>query len=391
MEFINLINKTAERIPEQLINLRCSELPLCLYGNSKGAEYVYDKLSKYGIKFNKVLVGKEYYKENTVFRDIEVSTMDIYGEKVNSYNIFVGFDIEKYKDILKEIIKNTKVEKVFMFSAFSLNLSYEFRKKIYSNKKILVIDRYYEGLIKRNLDYKYLLDNLENFKYTYDLLEDKLSRDTFIAYLKGHINVSSLPMEKVFVDNQYFCRDIIKLEDDEVFVDCGGYTGDTIESFIINATGQYKKIYVFEPDPKILVQLKQNIKDLDNIVVFNKGAYDMEGKVQFFNEKTGSSSIGNIFEFNEQTQIEVGKIDSLIDDKVTMIKMDIEGAELKALEGAKNIIKRDRPKLAICVYHKKEDLITIPQYINSIADGYKFYLRAHMEIASEVVLYAVKG
>lgn len=69
--------------------------------------------------------------------------------------------------------------------------------------------------------------------------------------------------------------------------------------------------------------------------------------------------------------------------------MDIEGAELPALHGALKIIKRDKPTLAICVYHKREDLITIPQYIKKIVPEYKLYLRVHYAYASELVLYAV--
>lgn len=69
--------------------------------------------------------------------------------------------------------------------------------------------------------------------------------------------------------------------------------------------------------------------------------------------------------------------------------MDIEGSELKALEGAKGAIQKHHPILAICVYHRKEDLLTIPQYIKSLYGGYRLYLRAHSRYALELVLYAV--
>ena len=72
-----------------------------------------------------------------------------------------------------------------------------------------------------------------------------------------------------------------------------------------------------------------------------------------------------------------------------MIKMDIEGAELDALYGAKNTIRKYKPLLAICVYHKREDMLTIPQYIKSIVPEYRFFLRAYEKTATELVLYAV--
>ena len=76
--------------------------------------------------------------------------------------------------------------------------------------------------------------------------------------------------------------------------------------------------------------------------------------------------------------------------KITHIKMDIEGAELNALKGAKNIIQRDTPILAICVYHKIQDFVEIPNYILSLVPDYKLYLRHHNISGTETVLYAIK-
>lgn len=72
-----------------------------------------------------------------------------------------------------------------------------------------------------------------------------------------------------------------------------------------------------------------------------------------------------------------------------MIKMDIEGSELKALKGAALTIKEHHPILAVCVYHKKEDLVTIPQYIKSLCPKYRLYLRNYSRYSQELVLYAV--
>ena len=88
--------------------------------------------------------------------------------------------------------------------------------------------------------------------------------------------------------------------------------------------------------------------------------------------------------------VDVETIDNVVDSKrVTFIKMDIEGSELSALRGAETTISKSKPKLAICVYHKPEDLISIPQYINSIVPEYKFFLRHHQFISWETVLYAI--
>lgn len=75
--------------------------------------------------------------------------------------------------------------------------------------------------------------------------------------------------------------------------------------------------------------------------------------------------------------------------KVTFIKLDIEGAELKALHACRDTIVQHRPKLAICVYHKPEDIIEIPSYIHEIVPEYKLYLRHHSKDHCETVFYAV--
>ena len=68
--------------------------------------------------------------------------------------------------------------------------------------------------------------------------------------------------------------------------------------------------------------------------------------------------------------------------------MDIEGSEKEALKGARNTIKKYKPKLAICLYHKPEDIITLPQYILELAPEYKFKIRHYTTFAYDTILYA---
>jgi hypothetical protein len=88
--------------------------------------------------------------------------------------------------------------------------------------------------------------------------------------------------------------------------------------------------------------------------------------------------------------IEVDSIDNILNgEKVTYIKMDVEGAELETLKGGIDSIKKWKPKLAVSMYHKKEDLITIPKLIKEIRPDYSLFLRHHMYITQELVMYAV--
>lgn len=115
------------------------------------------------------------------------------------------------------------------------------------------------------------------------------------------------------------------------------------------------------------------------------GLWNQKDELSFLQRSSNGhlSQEGNI-------RVKLDALDHILKgEKVTFIKMDIEGAELKALQGSRNTIIEHRPKLAICVYHKPEDIIEIPLYIHEIAPEYKFYLRHHSKEYTETVLYAV--
>lgn len=149
---------------------------------------------------------------------------------------------------------------------------------------------------------------------------------------------------------------------------------------------KYKYIYAFEPDSENYKRLKK--KNMDkNILAYNAGLWEETAEISFSSNKGGSSTV----EEKGEDSIQVYKFDEikLPDDKVTFIKMDIEGSELKALKGMEKTIKRCKPKLAICIYHKIEDLWQLPLYINQLVPEYKLYIRNYTTYLDEIVLYAV--
>lgn len=128
---------------------------------------------------------------------------------------------------------------------------------------------------------------------------------------------------------------------------------------------------------------------------FNDGIVRIIGKVTWSENKTISfdASSGGRSHISEsgEASIEVLVIDDAIAfyEKITFIKMDVEGAELESLKGARYIIQRFKPKLAICIYHRDEDMYEIPLYIKELVPEYKLYVRHHANGASETVLYAM--
>ena len=176
------------------------------------------------------------------------------------------------------------------------------------------------------------------------------------------------------------------------YIDCGAYRGDTIEQFIDWSGGAYEKILGVEADPINFAALEQFIrsKAYENVELFNGGVWNERTTLTFNGLSNTSSAIAE----GGDVSIRADRIDALVDEigltSVGLIKMDVEGAELNALRGAVETIKRDKPNLAICVYHKTDDLITIPQFIKNLNADYKFYLRKHTVVTDvELVLYAI--
>jgi FkbM family methyltransferase len=243
------------------------------------------------------------------------------------------------------------------------------------------------------LDLNYICDNKDNLSMLFETLKDDLSKKVLREFLRTLVTKKSESLAALNTpdERQYFPPFIV-LEDNEVFIDCGAFDGDDTTAFIDKISSappparKNWKVYVFEPERENMIKTKNKVKNKSNVVFIEKACYSKKSTVYFRSNLTSSA----ITSEDEGIAVETETIDNVIgNDKATYIKMDIEGAELDALKGARNTILRCRPKLAVCVYHKEEDLITIPQYIFSLHNDYSFYLRHYGIMHTEVVLYAV--
>lgn len=397
------------RIPESMKELQ-RETNIYIYG-WRNTDEVYRLLQNWGVEIKGVLFSKSLFSGHDMIRFM-ASNMYAFLKKRDCGNIEDGlllnyetilndnenivliaeFNLFKYKELATRLSNENKIKALYVIKGISYLEESNFRFP--TNKKIQLVDNYYRGLLERDLSFQYFQKNETLFKQTYEWLFDELSKQTMERYLEGHIELTNFPMKDLWeyedVNNQYFPLDIIRLGDDEIFVDCGAYTGDTLENFL-KRVKKFEKYYALEPDKRRRTELKKVIKRFKGegrICYIPIGAWDRKEELCF----SLSNECGEIVSDNKCSEkISVDAIDNVVDEdeKVTFIKMDIEGAELKALEGARNTILRWKPKLAICVYHKREDLITIPQFIKSIDMGYKLYLRAHYPYCSELVLYAI--
>lgn len=224
--------------------------------------------------------------------------------------------------------------------------------------------------------------NKLSYEWVYEQLSDSISKNNFYNLINFRISYN-LYFMRGFEDKeseQYF-EDFLNLSKGEVFVDIGVYDGYTSEQFIEHCP-EYEAVYLFEPDKNNTNLAKQRLKGNSNIFFCPKGIFNKKATLKF--DAAGSASkISDDGEF----EIKVDKLDNLINEAVTFIKMDIEGMEHDAIQGMEETIKKYHPKLAISVYHKADDMWRIPKQIFGIRDDYNIYLRHYTEGLTETVMF----
>jgi FkbM family methyltransferase len=189
--------------------------------------------------------------------------------------------------------------------------------------------------------------------------------------------------------DQYFDFPFFTYDDkEEVFIDAGSHnlaTTGLFQKLHPNCT----KVIAFEPDTYNYQVCKKNIidKNYKNVELINAGTW-CESTTLMFDERHSDSS-----RISEQgaNRISVKAIDDVVtDEKVTFIKMDVEGAEYQSLLGADKVIRTYTPKLAICLYHKPVDILAIPMLIKRMVPAYKMFIRHNSNASNETVLYCMR-
>ena len=208
----------------------------------------------------------------------------------------------------------------------------------------------------------------------FDSLADEISKRALYYYVESFVTNSVYKGEynqtrlKYFFGGKY--ERLYKHLDGECWINCGSYIGDTIFSYL-SWDFKPKKIYAFEANKKFYTEMLKNLSLLPP---------DKRKFVEPINQL-----------ITEQTDFE--KI--LAGNKCTLLNADIEGAELNLLHAMKNVILNDRPVVAICVYHNKEDILQVPQFLQSNCKDYIYHLRKYTSYRGraknngELVLYAV--
>ena len=328
--------------------------------------------------FNRYLLGCNEFSIN-ISNQLNI---DGFIDDLTGKNNFNNKPVKKSKDLPKNsIILSCVLGRPFLaessLSRHGLNVINYFDFEKYSNLDF--------SKVWFNIGFRQeVIINKEYYNDLYCMLSDDTSRITFQKIMNFRYNYD-LSFLKGFSDNQekqYF-EDFINISNDEVFLDVGGYDGYSSQYFI-EKYNRYKKIIIIEPDKINYSIILNKFSTNDKVEVINKGVSNVNRVVSF--ESNGISS--RVVEYGNNV-IELCKLDEIINEPITFIKMDIEGFELNALKGASEIIKKNKPKLAICVYHKANDLREITSFIMSLNPKYRLYFRHYNEGMSESVMFFI--
>ena len=355
---MNSLKKYDGSINKNLVNqyLEQNDLPKYIFGTNKYGLLVAKYLTQNVIFINE-LSSDEMYEGYSLIHDLN---------EVKEGAIVLNCIMSSYPITIRKKLDLAGIQNIDLFSLIK-----------FGNIPIQI--DYWEGFEKSYCGHKDEYDKL------YDHLGDGKSKDTYrrLMDLRINLNLESMSVFTVNEENQYFESFLGLKSVGETFVDVGGYDGSTTLRFISRCP-EYKKIYFLEPAPSIMEKAKNKLRGRRDIEYCQIAASDKK-QTMHFNLNESASSVSE----DGELEIKADTIDSMINTPVTFIKMDVEGSESMAIDGARETILRDHPRLAICVYHKGGDYVDIPRQVLSIRKDYIVYLRHYTEGVTETVMFFI--
>lgn len=220
----------------------------------------------------------------------------------------------------------------------------------------------------------------------YMLLADERSRAVLDGLTLFRLNLdSSIAGQQAspYVQ-EFFAEDVLRFGPNEVFVDGGAFDGDSFLRFAAMAPG-FRKAYLFEPDTEICRRAEKTVGGDQRVAICNYGLWSSTRELRF--SSTGAMD-GAISEEGE-IRVPVVSVDDFVSDKVTHIKLDVEGAEEEALRGASCTIGSSRPRMAIALYHRAADLWRLPAQIEALGGRYAYSIRHYSQTIDDTIVYAL--
>lgn len=367
MSFADILLQDIEQIKEKknfeiIIDKLKNREVIGIWGTGLAGTMIWESLRKLGIRAQ-FFLDNDKNKVGTKIQDILVQKI----EEIPSNSLIIIAANVKYK--IHEQLKKHSIEYIYIDPVWL---------HFYGNVDVI----------------KMIEVNGEQIDIAYNMLKDDLSRRVYSNVLLHRAAHDIELIWEIYDEHQYFANDLVK-QAKGCFVDCGAFQGDTLKSFLGQIGSSSYQYYAFEADRDNYEILKNYCKEhlLENVYPLNLGVWNQKECLYFKSDDVTGDVSGKVMEDKKDgnsVKIMADSIDHVLSqENIDFIKMDIEGAEINALNGAKRSIIKSKPVLAISAYHQLEHLWEIPILIKEINKDYQIYFRHHMWNMADTVCYAM--
>lgn len=331
-------------LPSYIDLLRETKLPIFIYGMGDGCLKLLSILQRYSVPCAGIFASDEFVRDK-VFEGHRIHKLSEIEETVPEFIILLAFGAG-YPELMEKIDGISRRHRLII-------------------PDMPVVG---EGLFTK----EYMIEHFNELDKVYSLLADDISRRAYLSIIEYKITgeLRALKASQTEPDEVYRLLDLGK---DEIYADLGAYTGDTIAQFLSHTGGSFGRIIAMEPNPRNFRKLSQSVQGLENIGLINAAAGSQDGSITM--QKGGGRMIRAVLG-GKSVVIPQLRLDSVLEGSpCTYIKYDVEGAEAEAIKGSEETILLFRPKLNVSIYHRTEDIFSLPLYLNSLLPDKKMYIR----------------
>ena len=322
--------------------------PIILYGMGNGADKIVDWCEEHSVKISGIFASDEFVRGQA----------------------FRGFTVQRYADILAQFGEDILI--IIAFASERPEVIARFKELAARHETLAPHLPLFDE--PETVSLAWLEKHEAELQKVYDNLADEPSRETFAATLNYKLSGKVEYLFDCDSSREEDLRQLFTFGENEVYMDLGAYNGDTVEEFLGLTGGKYQHIIAVEPDRRNCRKLTAMAEALGNITVHQCGVWSEAGELGF----SDSGGRQSTFLAVQKKTVPVNSIDNLAQGlPVSYIKMDVEGAEVQALQGGAYLIREHQPKMFIAAYHYDVDLFRLPLQIWQLVPEYKIYLRKH--------------
>jgi len=273
--------------------------------------------------------------------------------------------------------------------------------------------------------FEHTLRNADRLVAAAGLFADAYSQFSFLSILAYRLTLNPYYLDSCAVGNNggfgynaYSTnRNFLSFSENEVYADGGAFTGDTVELFLRAVQGRFRRIYTFEPSAANNAAIRARLRRVQDeflqplarrVTLVGKGLWNSTTELHFNPDRSvddaeqgsevsalsahiiESGMLEHIYDPASETavavKVPVTTLDEATHAEATFVKLEVEGCELQALEGARETIRRNRPQMAISIYHKPEDLLTLTDFVVATGKDYVLGFRQHNPLVPDAMV-----